>query len=357
MNKFLKNTLVIIVMVLISEFAINQSKIFSMGTESDWFSFLGNVFGAGVGVLGAYIILQIQLKNDSKKYEETQIDNTFFNMLTLFQSTQSNLNDTCTSILESIGIIKDSDIKHMWDEEKEKVFKDNYKQLKEKARTLLAEETIEPGTDEHSFISHMETVSTSIPYRLQLFEAAYSELPIDNYLTGEELTQKGKESITFFKDLKDKLEIIDNKYSNYEFNENEIFQLVDRRYSFYTEIGTFLRMFYRIVKYIMDSGLSMKKKKEYLGMVRALLSSDEMLVIFYNCFYTTRGVGLKKILSRVDKKGEKTGFFADELDLQHFNIKEGGQVDLPFFKYSELIFGDSDLEKIKSLTNLKKELK
>lgn len=103
MNKFLKNTLVIAVMVLISEFVINKSKILSIGTESDWFSFWGNVFGAGVGVLGAYIILQIQLKNDSKRYEETQVDNTFFNMIDAFQYTQDKLGkQDCKILLNDI---------------------------------------------------------------------------------------------------------------------------------------------------------------------------------------------------------------------------------------------------------------
>ena len=58
----------------------------------------------------------------------------------------------------------------------------------------------------------------------------------------------------------------------------------------------------------------MEKKKEYLGIIRALLSSNEILVIFYNTFYSVRGEKLKRELNKEDKQGNKTEFFADEID-------------------------------------------
>lgn len=355
MNKFLKNTLVIAVMVLISEFVINKSKILSIGTESDWFSFWGNVFGAGVGVLGAYIILQIQLNIESKKYIETQIDNTFFNMIDLFQNIQEKLGqESCTFLINRISESKNYYVKNKKKKEREELYQKNEKVIRQGSKSLKTEEALK-DTVAGTHIDYMTYPGTDTERRIINFTAAYKSMIKEGDFV-KPSSKKGKEIIDELDGIFKQFESIDDKYDNYILEEEETFRIVNDVFSFnHSKVGAFLRMFHRIVKYIMDSKLSTKKKKEYLGMLRALLSSDEILVIFYNTFYSNRGKGLKKQLERKmkgEEKQELTEFFADKSEIEE-HLKSGGTIDLPFFKFRDLIFPELDLIKIKSLTNYK----
>lgn len=78
------------------------------------------------------------------------------------------------------------------------------------------------------------------------------------------------------------------------------------------EIGHYYRNLYRIVRFIQDEIFSTdeeenkKEKKKYRGILRAQLSSMELLMLFYNVVYSEKGQKFKAIL-----KG--TNFFDDHL--------------------------------------------
>ncbi len=78
------------------------------------------------------------------------------------------------------------------------------------------------------------------------------------------------------------------------------------------QIGHYYRNLYRIVKFIQDEHFSNnskeneKEKKKYRGILRAQLSSMELLMLFYNIVYSEKGQKFKAIL-----KG--TNFFDDHL--------------------------------------------
>ena len=152
---------------------------------------------------------------------------------------------------------------------------------------------------------------------------------------------KIKKTLDMFSELESK-----KQEYKYVFQEDDILVIVDEILSnYHPNIGNYLRVFHRLVKQIMSSQLGMKKKKEYLGIIRALLSSAELLVVFYNSFYSVRGEGLKAQLNLQDQKGNKTEFFADKCDIQKFDMDKNGKIDLPFFKYKNLMFEKNDLSK------------
>lgn len=78
------------------------------------------------------------------------------------------------------------------------------------------------------------------------------------------------------------------------------------------EIGHYYRNLYRIVRFIQDEIFSTdeeenkKEKKKYRGILRAQLSSMELLMLFYNVVYSEKGEKFKSII-----KG--TNFFDDHL--------------------------------------------
>lgn len=86
----------------------------------------------------------------------------------------------------------------------------------------------------------------------------------------------------------------------------------------YDEVGSYFRLFHRIIKYINDNVEDLNIKNNYLGFLRANVNQNEMLVIFYNAAYTKRGSGLLNEL-------QKTTFFGTEEDIknnQHFDTNE-----------------------------------
>lgn len=95
----------------------------------------------------------------------------------------------------------------------------------------------------------------------------------------------------------------------------------------------------------MDSDLKMEDKKFYSGVLRGILSSDEMLVVFYNCMYFEKGEKFKELLEKEEEKGKRIDFFGDEEDLK--NLDKG--YDLPFFSKKDLLFSEKDMQKLKEL--------
>lgn len=389
---------IIVSPILISVFCnladLNQIKLFNAGENGDWISFWGSMLGSVFGVVGTYLILQIQIRKDNERFEQTQIDNTFFNMLDLFQKVQDDVR-TETFIVS----IKNSDelLRNFFSglDVSEETLKRNSKVKVDVFNKII----FEIYNNKKKFLAKQKEI-----YIQKIFEVHDQALKdaikreviemsenMDNYLNsgGDKRFKRRLLSIKksvedncysdFHNKASDIKELIENRgYSlningqikikktldmfseleskkqeyKYVFQEDDILVIVDEILSnYHPNIGNYLRVFHRLVKQIMSSQLGMKKKKEYLGIIRALLSSAELLVVFYNSFYSVRGEGLKAQLNLQDQKGNKTEFFADKFDIQKFDMDKNGKIDLPFFKYKNLMFEKNDLSKIKSLIN------
>ncbi|KZK40444.1 hypothetical protein N41_0710 [Lactococcus cremoris] len=229
--------------------------------NSDWLGFLGNILsgiigliGAILGVLGAYLVMKKQLKAQNEQYRKDKIDNTFFNLLGLFQNVREEL--------DSSEII--SDIKYL--------------------------RGLKIGKD---------------PYSI------FKSIDVNNIINKQD----------------DIVEII-----------NEVFKS-STGYS-----GNYFRALYRCLKYIMDSDLKMEDKKFYSGVLRGVLSTKEMLLVFYNCMYFEKGEKFKELLER-EENGKRIDFFGDEEDLK--NLDKG--YDLPFFSKEDLLFSEKDMQKLEEL--------
>lgn len=230
-------------------------------TNSDWLGFKGNILsgfigliGAILGVLGAYLVMKKQLKAQNEQYRKDKIDNTFFNLLGLFQNIREEL--------DSSEII--SDIKNL--------------------------RGLEIAKDP-DFI--------------------FKSIDVNNIINKQD----------------DIIEII-----------NEVFKS-STGYS-----GNYFRALYRCLKYIMDSDLKMEDKKFYSGVLRGILSSDEMLVVFYNCMYFEKGEKFKELLEK-EENGERIDFFGDKEDLKNLDK----EYDLPFFSKEDLLFSETDMQKLEEL--------
>ena len=309
-------------------------------SDSELLSFAGDILsgligllGAGLGVYGAYWVMQKQLKAENEQYRKDRIDNTFFNLLGLFQNIREEL--------ESDNIIKSIKIKVTCkiDSERNKYFDELF--LSEKP----------------NFINDIQEFNRlTTPFYKKYCEDLIEELEkgknsqYDSYvgrlLDDVEEKDKGKltESIKRIKNFTDSFRHNKQKF-NYILEVSDIIEIINKVFKsnkYYS--GNYFRALYRCLKYIMDSDLKMEDKKFYSGVLRGVLSSKEMLLVFYNCMYFEKGEKFKELLEK-EEKGKRIDFFGDKNDLE--NLTEG--YDLPFFSKEDLLFSETDMQKLEGL--------
>lgn len=337
----------------------------------NWLDFSGNIFGSLLGVLGAYSILRYQLKVDEKKSEKNQIDNTIFNLIDMFQKVRDKLDiDGKKGVFSDIFLnietekenyikkLKKHDLQVIFNEENKKIIEDVVKDV----RNYM--ESIKDESNELDIYAVKNLLKGLMLYKEKQYAQSFI-IDIDYLIELEEdLWKLGiKNKITKLNEIKSEAQDFIIKYKNYTFGEKddeEVHVIVNNIYiKNQLKIGNYLRIFYRALKYINESNLSLEEKKAYRGILRALLTSEEILVIFYNTFYTERGKKmLEKMLDSDSRRNASnpTGFFADINDLKNFDSENKmPKVDLPFFKYSELYFNKLDLKKVYEVAGIEME--
>lgn len=309
-------------------------------TNSDWLGFKGNILsgfigliGAGLGVLGAYLVMQKQLKAENEQYRKDRIDNTFFNLLGLFQTIKVELE------AERIILFISRDRDRLRSQKRKEYMDDKFSQQKDKfvkdllmfnkkTNGLYSQKCsyllggIEKGNLSYSKNFLQEVANSPYPSLVKLYNKYMKSM--DDFQKELEDTKSGFQYEITESDIKD---IIKNNFVIFE-----------------GKSGNYLRALYRCLKYIMDSDLKMEDKKFYSGVLRGILSSKEMLVVFYNCMYFEKGEKFKELLEK-EEDGKRIDFFGDKNDLE--NLSEG--YDLPFFSKEDLLFSETDMQKLEEL--------
>lgn len=308
-------------------------------TNSDWLGFNGNILsgfigliGAGLGVLGAYLVMQKQLKAENEQYRKDKIDNTFFNLLGLFENIREELD--ISNLLTFIGNRKS--IKNNIQKNK------YYKELFESKKLDFIKD-IEIFNKETKNSYNCDLVLEILKeQRYNDFQRRFGYLikeVEDNKIHTELFKKYAKNLIDFDNDIKNE------KTLKYKVDEEFIKECVENGFlNNKYHSGNYFRALYRCLKYIIDSDLKMEDKKFYSGVLRGILSSDEMLVVFYNCMYFEKGEKFKKLLEK-EEKGKRIDFFGDEVDFK--NLDKG--YDLPFFSKKDLLFSETDMKKLKEI--------
>lgn len=351
----------IIALVFIAFVALILARV---KAEEGWLGFWGGIIGSALGILGAFLILKEQVNYDSvalkKQIDEEreqsrrqQIDNTFFNLLSMHneqinslkekdkfkeiyksmeKSLQSTMNDSCHIYTYGNKDIESelNKLKQQFEEYIEKnenkiliQHKQNYvdywkKNHKELTFFWVADPILDRIADAIVAVKLIENiVVTDIEGERDLQNSIFSKLnKLDDYMRKFEF-----EKTELWTDLYN--HILEYKTDNFNLIDNKLRKkLVEEVLNeFYSELGSYFRLFHRIIKYINDNFEDDKEisiKNNYLGFLRASVNEEEMLVIFYNAAYTKRGQGLLNEL-------QKTTFFGTEEDIknnQHFDTDE-----------------------------------
>ncbi|EOS7795849.1 hypothetical protein FH956_RS05865 [Enterococcus hirae] len=88
---------------------------------------------------------------------------------------------------------------------------------------------------------------------------------------------------------------------------------------YYSRLVSYFKLTHRIIKYINDNVDDPTEKNEYIGFFRSTMDETEMLVIFYNSFFSEKGEGLSHQLSKIPFFGKPGELGENDGFVQHFN--------------------------------------
>ncbi len=419
-KKFITWALIItlIIIPLVIQGVINWDTM-NNGSDDGWLGFWGGYLGSIIGVVGALIVIQIQLSNEKERFEEEtearkieleeskkrfdeetqarnkefeeekkarkseQVDNTFFNLLNLFISQQNSLvskKDIEQNIFDSmlnnifersastyrsqglelfysrkkelISIIKEiieaSDNyiecrKHFFSEE-EQVRID---QLKNESMivikpTDISNDHFEDVWGEIKRIIYTKNFQKDIereyfkemyPINSESFGIPEIRLRIDNILQTDRAQLLDDDSKMILINIDKELGEFLKFRPNVELSPERKRLVVEYSQEPYRkQVGSYFRIFHRIMKYLNENVDDKQIKKNYVGFLRANMNENQMAMIFYNINYTERGSGAMEEL-----KG--TGFFGEKSELSDMKTAH-------FFSPETLVWGNYDLKKM-----------
>lgn len=325
------------------------------GSDDGWLGFWGGYLGAIIGLFGAMIIIYIQLDSDKVSRKEEKVDNTFFNLLNLHNEIKK-------------------EVEHNKDEN---LFEDLYTELKEVIRQFNV--TAEKEFKKEYFYSKRDYIGSffdetlndmliQLKDKFQLNDLELTEIKnyyLDKVLIGRAQTNFTKMGPAFMdlldtlnllgtKSFKDKdidekiISIIDTIHhlDTTYFNEDttrklsDIIEKLDNQVAlntskwvstqkniiiesvfqgYYDRMGKYFRIFHRVIKYVNNNVSDQKLKNNYIGFIRAMLNEKEIVLIYYNSFFTQRGDGLGDELKHTQFFGNSNDLNLARGYLQHFS--------------------------------------
>ncbi|EGP5483126.1 putative phage abortive infection protein [Enterococcus faecium] len=360
-----------------------------------WGGYLGAIIGVAGALIAIQIQLSYEKKrfkdentardnelaNEKAARKSEQVDNTFFNLLNLFISQQNHLisevkteHDIFHLMLEEIKsnaplAYRQQGINFFYEHKKEllvvleKAINDSIDyvnskkfQFTEEEKTLLGkmnetDEGIEKPQecsheDFHGAFAEMrrinrirefqknieekkfkeESLSDDIDYRIEGIIEHLKKVLFNNSL----LDEFSKKYIT---SLIKKLEKYIMGKPDIDLEMARKKQIVEySQKSYHKYVGSYYRIFHRIIKYLNENVADEEIKKNYIGFLRANMNENQMAMIFYNITFTDRGSGAIGEL-----KG--TGFFGEKNELDDIESAH-------FFSPETLVWGNYDLKKM-----------
>lgn len=299
-----------------------------VGSWADWIS--------GVGSLAAVVFVIVQLRRDKKRNKKEHVDNTFFNLLNIFKDIQAKV------LSNSEG---ESDIQNMLN--KLKCSKEDSilsEQLPEIDRLIMELEK--------SYCKQGEFIGDDPEYKSSKLEEIKKKNQIKSSFSNikkyhQELNNLDVISeVTGINEFREAINPMDEKIKMASLSDTETREIVENvGNEYHLKLGTYFRTFYMIVSFIEKENKDIDIQKYYLKFARSILSSEELLAIFYNTFYYSRGEGSRDILddSKHNKKN-KLEFFSKNDDIEKFS--KGNSRMLTYFSFDDFTFGETDFKKL-----------
>lgn len=388
------------------------------GSDDGWLGFWGGYLGSIIGVVGALIVIQIQLSNDKERFDKEtkaknkelaedkkrfelqilardkeleeerkarkseQVDNTFFNLLLLFNDQKNTLlkdnnhfeelresifdnsvlelrrmgidklyesSDELISILENMIKEFDIDFNSRKTQYSQNVLdclsairKDYINQTAYLHKFHVGEEDYESIKPEIDMLQVVFMIEDDLIQNIK--NKWFAERPQTlNYNLNKLINELQAVSRVDFLDSKSKknLEKFIGKLLPYTDTSNlNLLELPYKKVAiensingYYASIDSFFSMILRILSYIhanVDEEENEGLKRDYISFLRANISEIQLVILYYFAYYADRGATLNNELL-------ETSFFGEQDELSSFDKAY-------FFQKESLIWGEEDLK-------------
>lgn len=317
----------------------------------DVLAFVGSIIGALIVGLTTFIII----RHDTKQYRDDKFDNTFFNLLNIFKEERNkDIKILLEQFLREIGELK-YQIEQKTYDEKINAYLKNEKIVSHDVIDKIYKNVVEInnnyGNEVGNIFAYLIPISPLKKVVLKLKESpTYLDFKefydlVERQIDRNLMTQLDK----IFEDINNEKEKIESEkidFLEHEKNIKDEINIIGDK--FHPDLGTYFRSFYIVIDSIIDNkSLDIERKRKYLRITRSVLSSSELLSIFYNAFYYEKGKRVGELLS----PESEFYFFAKKEDLE--DIKKDydsnsmrPDSELTYFKYNSLFFGNLDLSKL-----------
>ncbi|MDB1690192.1 putative phage abortive infection protein [Enterococcus casseliflavus] len=346
-NSYIKTGFLFLILPIVIAWILSNFEL-----KEAWLGYWGGILGSALGVLGAFLILKEQIKNDKTSLEvqlendrvqnkRQQIDNTFFNLLSMHNEQITNLKDK--NIFVDIENSFKKELEVNMSSEGDEFLKKNLtliknaaksmiityeeflvrqegniyeehrqiyeKRWKEEHKAILFNKPIE--TQEESTFDLMANVTKKILKFEEILKAQEREElgNIDYFFKHTEHQAKFEMKIDLPNDFKKLIDSLDKYYRSDDYlclpSKKRILAIDNSINSHYSLVGSYFRLVHSITKYINDNVIEEDIKKNYISFLRSNMNQREILTIFYNAAYTTRGQDLLYELNRIAFFGNK----------------------------------------------------
>ena len=331
-----------------------------------WLGFWGGVIGSGLGVVGAFLVLNKQIKQDKIESKKSKIDNTFFNLLDMFTQLKerrvneelfinyyADLQKYAVAQIKEIGtkkVLNNPDVVGN--------LKDLYLLYIEEIKVRLENQNIDvskvPDNLDQKLGYLIDEFSKFFPHKtndelkefhfisVDLTNAAVQLPPLIERIKSEHYNSNYSysliselksiyttaENLNIGDVIREQLQPLIIEISKYEnandfslISSNEDKEIIVTKVSdiYYSRLVSYFKLTHRIIKYINDNVEDSTEKNEYIGFFRSTMDETEMLVIFYNSFFSEKGKGLGHQLSKIPFFGKPGELGENDGFVQHFN--------------------------------------
>ncbi|WP_270788404.1 putative phage abortive infection protein [Enterococcus casseliflavus] len=388
------------------------------GSDDGWLGFWGGYLGSIIGVVGALIVIQIQLSNEKERFDKEtkaknkelaedkkrfelqieardkeleeerkarkseQVDNTFFNLLLLFNDQKNTLLKDKNHFEELRGSIFDNSVLELRRMGIDKLYESS-DELISILENMIKEFDIKFNSRRTQYSQNIQDCLSAIRkdyinylsylQEFHLSQENYNSIKteIDDiqvvYIIEDNLIQNIKNKKfsertptlydnldKLIKELQDvsQVDFLDSKSKKnlrkyigklLPYTDPSNLNLLELSYKkaaiensingYYSSIDSFFSMILRILNYIhenVDDEENEGLKKDYISFLRANISEIQLVILYYFAFFTDRGTTLKNELL-------ETSFFGEQNELSSFDRAY-------FFKKESLIWGEEDLK-------------
>lgn len=373
------------------------------GSDDGWLGFWGGYLGAIIGVAGALIAIQIQLSHEKKRFKQEstardnelaeekaarkseQVDNTFFNLLLLFNDQKNTLLKDKNHFEELRGSIFDNSVLELRRMGIDKLYESS-DELISILENMIKEFDINFNSRKTQYSQNIQDCLSAIRkdyinylsylQEFHLSQENYNSIKteIDDiqvvYIIEDDLIQNIKNKKfsertptlydnldKLIKELQDvsQVDFLDSKSKKnlgkyigklLPYTDSSNLNLLELSYKkaaiensingYYSSIDSFFSMILRILNYIhenVDDEENEGLKKDYISFLRANISEIQLVILYYFAFFTGRGTTLKNELL-------ETSFFGEQNELSSFD-------EAYFFQKNSLIWGEEELKNMK----------